>query len=184
MYGLVNKAIEDLVCSRFGEECFETIKAKAGVDIDVFMCMEQYPDAITYQLVAAASEVLGVAGEDILRSFGEYWVLYTAQAGYGDLLKMAGRTLPEVLANLDNLHTRVALTFPHLQPPSFWCTDVQPGSLRLHYRSVREGLAPLVMGLVKGLGDKLQTSVEIVQTASCAQGADHDEFLIHYTLAN
>lgn len=184
MYGLVNKAIEDLVCSRFGEECFETIKEKAGVDVDVFMCMQQYPDAITYQLISAASEVLGVEGEEILRSFGEYWVQYTAQAGYGELLKMAGRTLAEVLMNLDNLHTRVALTFPHLQPPSFWCSDVQPGSLRLHYRSVREGLAPLVIGLVTELGNTFKTPVEIVQTAQRAQGADHDEFLIHYRAAN
>ena len=135
MYGLVNKAIEELVCSRFGEEHFESIKEKAGVDVDAFMCMEQYPDEITYRLVGAASDVLGIPPEDILKSFGEYWVLYTAHAGYGDLLKMAGRTLPEVLESLDNLHTRVSLAFPHLQPPSFWCTEMTSNSLTLHYRS-------------------------------------------------
>ena len=56
MYGLVNKAIEDLVVSNFGEDKWEAIKAKAGVDVEVFVSNEAYPDDITYNLVGAASE--------------------------------------------------------------------------------------------------------------------------------
>lgn len=37
MYGLVNKAIEGLVCDHYGEETWEKIKAKANVDIDTFI---------------------------------------------------------------------------------------------------------------------------------------------------
>ena len=33
MYGLVNRAVEDLVCTNFGEETWEKIKEKAGVDV-------------------------------------------------------------------------------------------------------------------------------------------------------
>ena len=58
MYGLVNKAVEDLVCSKFGEETWNKILEEAGVDVDSFVSMEAYPDAVTYKLIHAASTVL------------------------------------------------------------------------------------------------------------------------------
>ena len=183
MYGLVNKALQDLVCSRFGEDTWETIKRTAGVDIDVFVSMEAYPDDVTSKLVAAASQVLSLSAEEVLKAFGEYWVPYTAKVGYGELLNLAGDSLPTFLQNLDSLHTRVGLLFPRLKPPSFWCTDIREDSLRLHYRpglASREGLGPFVIGLIHGLAVKLNTEIEINQTASRNQGADHDEFSIAF----
>jgi hypothetical protein len=84
MYGLVNKAIEDMVCDRFGEETWEEIKKKAQLDVDVFISMDGYPDDVTHRLVKAASEILAISSSEILQAFGEYWVLYTAKEGYGD----------------------------------------------------------------------------------------------------
>jgi hypothetical protein len=63
MYGMVNKAVEDMVCTQFGESVWEDIKSCAGVDIDVFMSNEAYPDEMTFQLVSAASEVLKIPAE-------------------------------------------------------------------------------------------------------------------------
>ena len=183
MYGLVNKALQDLVCRRFGEDTWDTIKRNAGVDIDVFVSMEAYPDDATFRLVGAASEVLGLPAEEILKAFGEFWVSYTAKQGYGEILRLAGDTLPAFLQNLDDLHTRVGLMFPRLKPPSFWCTDIREDSLRLHYRpgvESREGLGPFVVGLVHGLALRFKTEIEINQTASRRQGADHDEFSITF----
>ena len=114
--------------------------------------------------------------------FGEHWTLYTAQEGYGEMLNLAGRTLFEFLQNLDHLHARVGLLFPQLRPPSFRCTDVTGGSLRLHYYSERPGLTPFVIGLVKGLGRRFNVPVSITLAQSRTGGADHDEFLV--TLAD
>ncbi len=36
MYGLVNKAIQDMLCSRFGENTWQEIKQKAGIEVDFF----------------------------------------------------------------------------------------------------------------------------------------------------
>ena len=101
--------------------------------------------------MGAASEVLGLSAEEVLKAFGEHWVLYTGKEGYGEMLKMAGNTLPTFLQNVDNLHTRVGHLFPGMTPPSFRCTDIRENSLRLHYYSTRPGLAPMVIGLVNGL---------------------------------
>ncbi|OLP16557.1 heme NO-binding protein [Leptolyngbya sp. 'hensonii'] len=180
MYGLVNKAIEDMVCSHFGEETWQTIKQKAELEIDAFISMEGYPDDVTHKLVKAASEVLGLSASEIMQAFGEYWVTYTASEGYGEMMEMSGDNLPEFLENLDNLHARVGVIFPQLQPPSFDCSEQTEESLHLHYYSSREGLAPMVVGLVKGLGTRFDTEVDVTQTQSRETGADHDEFQINY----
>ncbi|MBE9006725.1 heme NO-binding domain-containing protein [Fortiea sp. LEGE XX443] len=180
MYGLVNKAIQDMVCSRFGEEIWKEIKQKAEVSVDVFISMEGYPDDITHKLVKAASVVLGLPSSDIMQAFGEFWVKYTSEEGYGEMMDMSGDNLPEFLENLDNLHARVGVSFPQLQPPSFECSEMGEDSLSLHYRSTREGLTPMIVGLVKGLGARFETEVDITQTQSRDDGAEHDEFLVKY----
>ena len=96
------------------------------------------------------------------------------------MLQKDGRTLAEFLCNLHNLHTHVALSFPNLEPPSFWCTDVTEGSLRLHYQSRRPGLAPMVIGLVRGLGVMFSTAVTVALARSRADGHDHDEFVVRF----
>ena len=183
MYGMVNKAVEDMVVLHHGEAAWEQVKAKAGVDVEVFMSNEGYPDEITYQLVDAATEVLRIPPEKILEAFGEHWVLHTAQAGYGGLMRAAGKTLPEFMSNLPNFHSRVTLIFPKLQPPHFECTDITDCSLKLHYYSHRKGLAPFVVGLMQGLGKNFKTPVVVRQVAVKAQGADHDIFEVNWTAA-
>lgn len=180
MYGLVNKAIAQMVSTNYGEDTWQEIKQKAEVDVDLFLSMEGYPDDITHRLVKAASQVLGLSSAEIMSAFGQYWVQYTAQEGYGEMMAMSGDTLPEFLQNLDALHARVGVVFPKLQPPSFECEDVEEESLKLHYYSERQGLAPMVIGLVQGLGQKFDTEVEITQTHAREDEDDRDEFLVKY----
>lgn len=183
MYGMVNKAIQDLVVTNFGEDQWQLIKAKAGVEEDVFLSNESYPDAMTYDLVSAASEVLGVAAREVLIAFGEHWVLKTAREGYGSMLEANGRTLPEFLINLPSFHTRVAMIFPNLQPPRFNCTDVTESSMRLHYHSHRPGLTDFVIGLLQGLGKMFKTELSIEVLERKNEGADHDVFLVGWSQA-
>ena len=79
MYGMVNRAIEEMVVKNHGEKIWEDIKQKAGVDVEVFVSSEGYSDDVTYGLVGAASEVLQIPAEQILEAFGVYWVMETAQ---------------------------------------------------------------------------------------------------------
>ena len=180
MYGLVNKAIYDMVCDRFGEETWQKIKQKAEIGVDNFLSMEPYPDDLTHRLVKAASEILGLSPGEIMQAFGEYWVQYTASHGYGDIMDMSSDNMTEFLENLDDLHARVGANFPQLQPPSFECSDQTEDSLNLHYHSTRKGLTPMVLGLLKGLGIRFNTEVEITQIQNRENGADSDVFSIKY----
>ncbi|MBD2435514.1 heme NO-binding domain-containing protein [Nostoc sp. FACHB-110] len=182
MYGLVNKAIQDMVCEYHGEETWERIKQKADIeDIDFFIGMDSYSDDVTYRLVSAACEVLNTPADEILQAFGEYWVNYTAEEGYKELLASAGTSLPQFLENLDNLHARVGLSFSQLRPPSFECEHTSDKTMELHYQSTRQGLAPMVIGLLHGLGKRFQTNVDVTQVSFREQGETHDIFSIKYT---
>ncbi len=180
MYGLINKAVEGLVRSRFGDAAWDRIRARAGLPDEPFVGMEQYPDKTTYDLVGAASAELGAPAESILEEFGVYWVTYTAEAGYGELMRSAGRTFPEFLRNLDQLHTRVRLSFPHLAPPSFSVSEETESTLVLSYYSVRPGLAPLVVGLLRGLGDRF--ALDVAARSERVEGErPHDRFHVSWS---
>jgi hypothetical protein len=182
MYGLINKAVEGLVRTKFGDAAWDRIRIRAGLPDRPFVSMEQYPDATTYAMVEAASIELGADAAAILREFGRYWTVYTAEAGYSELMRSAGSTLPEFLHNLDQLHTRVQLSFPHLRPPSFSVSDEGPNRLTLHYYSERPGLAPLVDGLLDGLAERFKLQLEIRHRR--VEGASpHDAFELQWTPA-
>jgi hypothetical protein len=181
MYGLVNKAIEQLITTRHGVDTWRRIKQAAKIDMDSFGSMDAYPDEITYALVQAASDELDLPVARLLEAFGEHWIHYTGHEGYGALMHLAGSTFVEFLQELDNLHSRVALSFPDLVPPSFDCTDIETHSVRLHYRSTRAGLAPMVVGLLRGLGAAFKLSgMTIEHDIRREDGAEHDQFLIRW----
>ena len=166
MYGLINIAIRDLVKSKFGEQQWRQILDQSGASEADFVRMRSGDDSATYALVGAASEVLGMPASEVLQAFGEYWTQFTAQEGYGSLMDAAGSTLPEFLENLDQLHTRVGMMYPDLKPPSFTCSEIKDNSLMLHYKSGRDGLDDLVIGLLRGLGTRFQVEVNVQQVSS------------------
>ena len=180
MYGMVNRALESMVCKDYGEPTWEAIKQAAGVDVEIFVNNQSYDDDVTYQLVGAASKVLNLPPDTILEAFGVHWVLHTALEGYGELLRAAGKTLPEFMLNLPSFHNRVAMIYPNLRPPHFRCTDMTPTSLRLHYISHRSGLESFVVGVMHGLGQMFGTPVTVELLESRANGAAHEVFLITY----
>ena len=161
MYGLVNKAIQDLVCDNFGEEKWNEIKKLSGFEDEGFIGLESYPDALTYTMVKNASIVLGKDASIIMEAFGEYWILYTAKEGYGEMLNLAGDSLTQFLNNLDMLHNRVNNIMPELVAPQFTTRNETSNSIELEYRSKRAGLESMVIGLLRGLGKRFDKDCTI-----------------------
>ena len=178
MYGLVNRAVQDLVQSRFGDEAWANIKRRAGIDVTAFLSMQTYDDALTYALVEAATRELGASTEAVLELFGEHWVDYAARHGYRAMMRVKGQSLFEFIARLDDLHARLSLTFPDLQPPSFRTVREADDRLRLHYHSSRPGLAPMVTGLIRGLGKLFEVDVTVSHERRRSDACDHDEFIV------
>ena len=132
-----------------------------------FISMQTYDDQITFDLVAQASTMLDVPADELLRQFGSYWIRFTAAEGYGHLIPLFGDSLESFLSNLGNdLHARVSLTMPELQPPEFRTEQTQEGTWHVEYRSHRHGLRAMVLGLLEGLAERFNESVVVTHLSS------------------
>jgi len=178
MYGLVNQAVADLALKLGGDELWDRVRLGAGLQGASFVAMDPYDDEVTGRLVASASEALDLPAEEVLRAFGRHWILFTAQEGYGALLGAMGRTLPELLANLDAMHARIAFTMPQLRPPSFRCEEMSATRFLLRYRTHRDGLVPMVEGLLDGLGEIFHDPVTVVEVQPTPGAAGTDVTLV------
>lgn len=180
MYGIVNKAIQDLVIEQFGASEWEAVKEKSGVDVDFFLSNEPYDDAITYKLAGAASEVLGISVGQVLNAFGEWWILKTGKEKYGGLMEAGGSNLREFLVNLPMFHNRIMLMYPKLTPPEFKVSDATENSIHVHYHSKREGLQEFVRGLLSGLAKmyNVEAVIELLQTRD--EGSTHEIFKVSW----
>jgi hypothetical protein len=180
MYGIVNRAIEDLVVHNHGHEKWEAVKARSGVRVEFFLSNEPYDDSITFQLAIAASEELNQPLSEILIAFGEWWVLKTGMEKYGGLMQAGGDNLREFLLNLPMFHNRIMLIYPQLTPPEFRVEEIEESVIDVHYFSSRQGLQDFVRGLLQGLGKMYAVETSIVLLQNRNEGATHEVFRISW----
>ena len=178
MYGLVNKAIKDLIVDNHGVEKWNEICVLSDFYDFEFMGFNTYPDQLTFELVKNASKVLNTDSSVLLEAFGEYWILYTANEGYGELLDITGSTLPDFLGNLDMLHNHISNVMPKLIAPHFSTRNETSNSVELIYRSERLGLIPMLHGLIKGLGKRFNLTVTVKQIEFANESKKENVFLI------
>lgn len=176
MYGIVNKAMEDLVVSISGTEGWTKVCALAEVDPFTFVTLERYDDDLTFKLVGACAEVMGISADEVLVHFGRYWSRYTGQQGYSHMFSMLGDDLFTFLRNLPQLHDHLTLVFPDMVMPRFEAFPVDERRLRVAYRSERHGLAAMVHGLLEGMAEVYGQQVLVTRIQRKDEGADHDLF--------
>ncbi|OQV20579.1 Guanylate cyclase soluble subunit beta-1 [Hypsibius exemplaris] len=160
------------------------VRKEAGVDMDGnFLIRFVYADEMTYRLVVAAEKILGVKVATVLELFGGFFYEFCIESGYDKILQVLGSTPTAFLENLDALHDHLASIYPGMRAPSFRCTKVDYKSTILHYYSERDGLEPIVLGIVKAVASKLHNrevtiKVHIAKSAEGPNPCDHTQFLI------
>jgi hypothetical protein len=175
MYGLINEAMRRHVTERAGPQTWARITERAETP-ETFAGLHYYDDAVTYDLVTAASAELDVPAAHLLRGFGHYWSTRVGPENYSDILGATGTDVVSVLAHLDEMHARIQTLYPDLCPPSFAVHDERDGVIEVHYRSERSGLAPFVVGLLEGLGELYGTPALVSHEAAPDASRDYDTF--------
>ena len=135
MYGLVNKAMQELVTASFGDAAWKEIRREAGFDEEEFVGLKSYPDSLTYDLVRIGSEKLGIPQEALLEKFGEQWISHTAANGYENVLNLGGSNMIDFLHNLNSIHSKITHLMPSMQPPVFRVKNEFVTSIELLYFS-------------------------------------------------
>lgn len=182
MYGIVNKSIEELVIAHFGEDKWEDIKAKSQINIAYFISSDIYDDDITFKLAVTIANELEHTVEEVLKMFGEWWILHTGKKNYGYLLEAGGDNFKSFLLNLPAFHNRVMMLYPKLTPPEFQISHVSENSLHLHYFSKRRGLTSFVYGLMTGLGIFFDTKVEVEHLETVPSTETHEIIKVTWTM--
>jgi hypothetical protein len=178
MYGLVHHAIEGLVLRERDPASWDRVRAAAGLADAEFLSHEPYPDTAAYQLVGATATALGWTTEQTLEALGEFWLLEVAVRSYGPLIDALGTTPLEFLQNLPGLHARIQLHMPALRPPRFAVTHIGNRELHVTYTSAREGLAPFVVGLLRGVGKRFGVPLEVTLVGRQGGPGAHDVFRV------
>jgi len=179
MLGLINDCAEQLVITKFGIEAWHAIKKAAGCEVKDhgFEQHGHYPDSATVDIVVAAAKALSVTVDDVLELFGEFFLQYTIDKGYDNLLRCQGSTLRLWLSNLNALHDHLQSSLPAGNFPVFWCEncEVFDGAIILHYYSVRGALlGGVVVGIVKEVA-KTYFDVEVQMDKLAVQGENGSE---------
>ncbi|MDA9184750.1 heme NO-binding domain-containing protein [Gammaproteobacteria bacterium] len=79
MYGIIHKAIRDMVKTVHGEQAWLSVLNESGAADGDFLSLRSYNDEIAYNLVGACSKILGEVGnKGIWLSRGEVEVLIVA----------------------------------------------------------------------------------------------------------
>lgn len=174
---MINEAMRRHVDETAGGDAWERIVARAGAPRS-FASMSYYDDAVTYDLVGAASAELDTPAADLLRSFGHYWSTRVGPENYADILGATGTDVVSVLTHLDEMHARLQLLYPELRPPSFAVVEDGSDAFDVHYSSERQGLTPFVVGLLEGLGDLYGTPAKVVHVADPSEARPYDVFRV------
>ncbi|KAJ8298046.1 hypothetical protein KUTeg_024577 [Tegillarca granosa] len=177
---MCSNAIEKIGHDALFENVCPVEKQEAGLDMDgKFLVRQIYEDAISYDLVGAASKVLNIPAGDILELFGKTFFDFCQESGYDKILQVLGGNTRDFLQNLDALHDHLATIYPGMRAPSFRCSKRDDGVLILHYYSERNGLEPIVCGIVKAVASKLHNAnVDVEVYRSKDKDCDHIQFAI------
>ena len=180
MYGIINKAVQDLVVHKFGEDMWSNVLEDSGLDIEYFISNETYDDSVTYRLMEVIVEKTEIPLPDLLKTLGEWWVIKVSKEKYGSLMESGGATLSEFLTHLPLFHNRVMLIYPKINAPEFRVSDVSENGLNVHYYSNRAGLKDFVVGIFEGLGKMYETPIDIEILSSRDEGSDHEVFKLSW----
>ena len=66
MYGMIHKAIRDMVSTVHGEDAWRQVLSESGAGDSDFLSLHSYDDQIAYNLVGACSSILGTSAEACL----------------------------------------------------------------------------------------------------------------------
>jgi hypothetical protein len=152
MKGTITRCLGELVQSKWGDDAWRQILAKAGVvdPITLMMPSADIDDKIAMDLLDATSAVLGVTPAQAADAFGEYWCCVYAPKVYKSIVGRF-KTAREMILGLDAVHVEMTRSIPNARPPRFSYTWRDSRTLVVKYSSHRN-LVHVYAGLARGVG--------------------------------
>ena len=178
MKGIIFNLVEEVVTGSYGADTWDSLLEAAGLD-GSYTSLGSYPDDHLFRLVGAASAVLSVPPDEVVRLIG-IEALGLLAARYPAFFEGHTSALSFLLTLNDIIHPEVRKLYPGADVPDFDFEASEDGVLVIGYRSKRQ-LCALAEGFIVGSARHYGERVEITQP-SCLKRGD-DNCLIRCTLS-
>jgi hypothetical protein len=178
MKGIVFNLLEEVVTQDYGADTWDVLLESACVD-GAYTCMGSYSDEEMNKLVGAASHMLTIPPEEVLRWFGRRSMSVLGQQ-YPVFFQNHSSTRPFLLTLNDIIHPEVRKLYPGADVPVFDFDNSSDEALLMVYRSHRK-LCALAHGFIEGAAAYYQESVRFEQTKCMLHGDPECVFRISFS---
>jgi len=173
--GVVFNLLEEFVRRAHGEDAWETLLERAGLD-GAYTSLGNYADEELGALVGAASQMLGQTPAAIVRAFGREALPMLAEK-YPNFFTPFPSTRAFLLALNDIIHPEVRKLYRDAETPEFDFDATADDVLVMGYAS-RRRLCEFAHGLIEGAAGHYGDDVTIEQTHCVERGDPRCEFRI------
>jgi len=177
MYAYIPLIWKDMVLTMTGPETWAKILLEAGIWSEIeepLLNKKTRREDLIFALFGATCKKMALSRDDLLRAFGRHFVSFTLRTGNGTFLRSQGCTLPVFLENVNGMHNYMKRDHPDAKFPFIESKyDPVADTLLLTYLSIREGVSPLLLGIIEEIGAHLYgLLVSFVPTAVPAELAE------------
>jgi hypothetical protein len=165
--GVVFNVLAEVVAEEHGEDAWDSVLDAAGLE-GAYASVGSYPDADLVRLVAAASSILGVPPQDVVRWFGRR-ALPKFRDRYPGFFRHSS-TRPFLKTLDDVIHAEVRKLFSGVEVPVFHFRD-EGEDLVIEYASPRR-LCGFAEGMIEGAAAQFDEEASIRQTSCLLRGDD------------
>ncbi len=159
MKGIIVKAAEKLVISKFGIDKWEEILVASGLDSDeFFMLRDDLDDTLVMTIISKIAEVLNLSLDEVLAAYAKYWVHEFLPEVYPQYQFSSAKEFINSIE--DVIHSNVRASMPNAHPPLFEFDWKNENELELRYFSPR-GLIALARLMLIEIGNKYNTVIEV-----------------------
>lgn len=176
MKGIVFNLLEQVVTQQHGEAVWEELLDRTGLS-GAYTSLGSYPDDQVSALVGAASNMLAIPPDEVLRWFGREAMPLLAER-FPAFFAPHANTLSFVKSVNSIIHPEVRKLYAGAGCPHFQFSDTTDGGLRVGYNSSRR-LCALAHGFIEGAARKFGESTRIEHVTCMNHGDERCELTVH-----
>ena len=168
MHGFFLTEFKKYIKATRGDEAWEAVRARAGLQSRAYVPIQQYPDKEAAALVAAASAIDGAEATRILESYGRF-IVADLLSLYRGLLRPEWRSL-QLIEHAQEVIDRVKrLNGLAVGLPEISVERANPDRLLVRYESPRK-LCNVGKGMLRGIGDYFDEELKVTEDACMLEG--------------
>lgn len=172
MHGMVNRAFQGFLTATYGVSVWAEVRGQAGLEVEDFEAMLDYPDAMLTGCVHAAAHVLHKPAHAVLEDFGTWLVTDHGLEPLRRLLRFSGAGFLDFVQSLEDMGDRGRLVLPDLELPQITLHRGGGSQFRVRARWSVPGGGPILMGALRAMADDYGTLAFLSLGAIEADGTE------------